>query len=67
MSRAEKVKDLISQLKGQGKYHEQITIENNSTGHSYDVIFNRFLDADVISVQIEDPYIRAFHQVSKLK
>lgn len=67
MSRAEKVKDIISQLKEQGKYHEQITIENNSTGHSYDVIFNRFLDVDVISVKIEDPYIRAFHQVSSLK
>ncbi|KAJ9578977.1 hypothetical protein L9F63_024916 [Diploptera punctata] len=62
MGRAEKLKELIEEQKNLGKYHEQITIENNSTGHSYKSLFGRFLDEDVTSITVEDPYIRSFHQ-----
>lgn len=46
-----------------GKYHEQIRIENNSTGHSYEKLFGRFLDESLTGVVVEDPYIRSAHQV----
>lgn len=49
-----------------GKYHEQIRIENNSTGHSYERLFGRFLDETLTGVIVEDPYIRSTHQVNEL-
>lgn len=63
MGRAEKIKGLIEEQKTMGKYHEQILIENDSTGHSYKNLFGRFLDDEVTSVEVEDPYVRSFHQV----
>lgn len=62
MGRAEKVKELIEEQKALGKYHEEIFIENDSTGHSYKNLFGRFLDEEVTSVEVEDPYVRSFHQ-----
>lgn len=43
-------------------YHEQISIENNSKGHSYNALFGRFLDSDISNVKVEDPYIRNYNQ-----
>jgi hypothetical protein len=34
MGRAEKVKQLIEEQRTMGKYHAQIIVENDSTGHS---------------------------------
>lgn len=62
MNRAETIKKLVLQQKEAGQFHEQVHIENNSTGHSYKTLFGRFLDDDVNYVSIEDPYIRTFHQ-----
>ncbi|KAI4459899.1 hypothetical protein MML48_6g00012398 [Holotrichia oblita] len=62
MNRAEQIKGKVAKLKEEGKYHEQINIENNSTGYSYESVFGRFLDEDVIDVKVEDPYVRSFHQ-----
>ena len=53
----------LSFILTEGKYHEQVQIENDSTGHSYEQIFQRFLDEDLTQVIIEDPYIRSIHQV----
>lgn len=64
MNRAEQVKKHVETEKSQNTYHEQILIEKDSTGHSYSKIFKRFLDETVCEVEIDDPYIRAFHQVS---
>lgn len=64
MNRAEAIKKLVLQQKEAGQFHEQVHIENNSTGHSYKTLFGRFLDEDVEFVVVEDPYIRSFHQVS---
>lgn len=63
MNRAETIKKLVLQQKEAGQFHEQVHIENNSTGHSYKTLFGRFLDDEVNYVSIEDPYIRTFHQV----
>lgn len=63
MNRAETIKKMILQQKETGQFHEQVHIENNSTGHSYKTLFGRFLDEDVQFVVVEDPYIRSFHQV----
>lgn len=63
MNRAEAIKKLVLQQKEAGQFHEQVLIENNSTGHSYKSLFGRFLDGEVQYVLVEDPYIRNFHQV----
>lgn len=44
-------------------HHEQIQIAEDAVGFSYTNVFSRFLDGSVISVEIEDPYIRNNHQV----
>ncbi|RVE42806.1 hypothetical protein evm_012542 [Chilo suppressalis] len=62
MNRAETIKKLVLQQKENGQFHEQVHIENNSTGHSYKTLFGRFLDEDVEFIVVEDPYIRSFHQ-----
>ncbi|XP_037086902.1 MIT domain-containing protein 1-like isoform X2 [Pollicipes pollicipes] len=66
MDRAEKLKALIESEKKLGKYHEQVHIEDNSTGHSYESVLGRFLDGRVRSVEVEDPYIRSVHQCYNL-
>ncbi|CAK1542698.1 unnamed protein product [Leptosia nina] len=62
MNRAETIKTLVIKQKEAGLFHEQVHIENDSTGHSYKTLFGRFLDDDVSFVVVEDPYIRSFHQ-----
>ena len=64
LNRTEKVQQIIDKEKENGNYHEQIKIEANSTGHSYESIFGRFLDKEVVQMTVEDPYIRAHHQIS---
>ena len=47
-----------------GKYHEQIQIQEDSIGHSYEKMFSRFFIGETIDVvEINDPYIRLRHQV----
>ncbi|CAF0706829.1 unnamed protein product [Brachionus calyciflorus] len=63
MERAEKIKVLVDQSKEYEKYHEQINIEENSIGYSYEKIFSRFLkDESLDYVEVNDPYIKARHQ-----
>lgn len=57
------MKKLIITRKAAGIYRELIKIENGSTGHSYASVFGRFLESTVTYINIEDPYIRAVHQV----
>ncbi|KYN02046.1 MIT domain-containing protein 1 [Cyphomyrmex costatus] len=66
LDRAETVKKLISTRKSAGIYTELIKIEDGSTGYGYASVFGRFLDGSVTSIDIEDPYIRAFHQCQNL-
>lgn len=66
MKRAEFIKTNVDKLKEEGKYSEQINIENNAVGFSYKKVFGRFLDEVVLNVKIEDPYIRSFHQCQNL-
>lgn len=42
--------------------HKQIIIKDDSIGNSYDVIFGSFFDDSVVEIQIDDAYIRTFHQ-----
>ena len=46
-----------------GKYNEQIKIENNATGYSYERVFGRLIDESLTEVEVQDPYIRSIHQV----
>jgi hypothetical protein len=66
MGRAEKLKKRIESLKSEGNYREQMQIKEDSVGHSYEKIFSRFLDENVTSVQVDDPYIRSPHQCDNL-
>ncbi|CAF0789376.1 unnamed protein product [Adineta ricciae] len=45
-------------------YHEQIQIKDGSIGNSYEKIFSRFLNDSVTQITVQDPYIRAYHQIS---
>ncbi|XP_014488601.1 PREDICTED: MIT domain-containing protein 1-like [Dinoponera quadriceps] len=66
LERAEKLKSFIHARKLDGLYRESTRIENGSTGHSYASVFGRFLDGTVTYINIEDPYIRTFHQCQNL-
>ncbi|XP_035742186.1 MIT domain-containing protein 1-like isoform X2 [Vespa mandarinia] len=66
LDRAEKVKQLVERKKTQGTYRELIKIKDGAIGYGYNSLFGRFLDAMVTYIQIEDPYIRAFHQCQNL-
>ncbi len=63
LARCEQLDILIKKEKEAGNYHEQIRIARDSTGHSYETIFGRFLDSAVTSVEVEDPYIRQENMV----
>ena len=58
LARCEQLDILIRKEKEAGSYHEQIRIAKDSTGHSYETIFGRFLDETIRTVEVEDPYIR---------
>lgn len=60
------MKRFINEKKSNGTYRELTKIENGSTGHGYASVFGRFLDGTVTYIDIEDPYIRAFHQCQNL-
>ncbi|XP_006817298.2 MIT domain-containing protein 1-like, partial [Saccoglossus kowalevskii] len=63
MTRAEKLKQHIEDVKTAGQYHEQYHIAKGSTGHSYKTVFSKFIDEFLTEVQVEDPYIRNTHQI----
>ena len=63
LKRAEILQKKIDDAKKAGNFHEHIEIAENSVGYSYDSIFGRFLDPDVTWVHVEDPYVRAHHQI----
>ena len=41
-----------------------VKISDGDTGYSYGSLFGKYLDKSIQSVEIDDPYIRASHQVS---
>ena len=63
IERAEAIKKHVDKEKQAQKYHEKIDIEDNSSGYSYETVFGRFLDSQLTTVDVMDPYIRSFHQV----
>ncbi|XP_067416108.1 MIT domain-containing protein 1 isoform X2 [Emydura macquarii macquarii] len=64
MERAEAIKKHIAKEREDGKYHQQIKIEENATGFSYEKVFQDYLNETVTEVWVEDPYIRHVHQNS---
>ncbi|CAH8517760.1 unnamed protein product [Schistosoma turkestanicum] len=64
ITHAEKLKAKLKKESENGNYHEQIVIEEGSTGYGYKKIFGRFLeDGTVRKVWMEDPYIRNSSQI----
>jgi hypothetical protein len=43
---------------------DQLRIEENARGYTYEKIFSRCIDNKLTGVTVEDPYISAMHQVS---
>lgn len=66
IEKAEALKRVIDaeKKKPQG-YHEQIAIQEGATGYGLEKVFRDYLDEELTEVEIDDPYIRAHHQVSK--
>ena len=63
IERAEKLKKLVDEIKESGKYHEQINIEDNAVGYSYEKVFSRFLKNEFIeAIEVDDAYIKTRHQ-----
>ncbi|ESO09561.1 hypothetical protein HELRODRAFT_73540 [Helobdella robusta] len=62
MGRAELLKKLLK--KDNNYQSEVIQIQCDSTGHSYEQVFGRYLDERVTEVEVIDPYIRSNHQVA---
>ena len=79
LDRSEKVQEIVTREKELGRYQEHYKIEANtegnvyksqldwttwvSQGHGLQELFGRFLEPSVTIVRVEDPYIRAHHQV----
>ncbi|XP_069009687.1 MIT domain-containing protein 1 [Embiotoca jacksoni] len=63
MGRAEEIKAHVNQMKEDGKYHEQVRISEDATGHSYEVMFKPYISSALTEVWVEDPYIRHIHQL----
>ena len=42
---------------------QYVQIKEGSTGHSYHSLLKEYLDGNVTEVTVEDPYIKAKHQV----
>ena len=61
----------LLQMKHGGKrkthYHQEVLIRENETNWSYERLFGRLLDNRVGRVLIEDPYIRAPHQINNFQ
>lgn len=63
IERAERLKMLIEKEKSAGQYREQFQIKADATGYSYEKIFSELIDEELSAVEVDDPYIRATHQV----
>ncbi|XP_067371783.1 MIT domain-containing protein 1 [Channa argus] len=63
MDRAEQIKAHVSQMKEDGKYHEQIRILEDAIGYSYESLFKPYISSSLSEVWVEDPYVRHTHQL----
>jgi len=63
ITRAEKLKTLVSEQKEAGTFHEKISIKDGATGYSYRRVFEKYLEGNVNEVVVEDPYVRNVHQI----
>ena len=64
IGRAEHLKKLVEEEKKKTKgYHEQIVIEEDAVGFGLEKVFLPYIDSDLTEVELDDPYIRANHQV----
>ena len=61
LSRGEKIKPLVQS--NSEKHHQKIEIKDGERGYSYKRIFAPCLSGNVTEVKVQDPYIRAAHQV----
>lgn len=63
LARAEVMKTAATKIKLQGHTHKQIQIEAGDTNYSYSTVFGPLIDSTLTKVEVEDPYIRAGHQI----
>ncbi|OWA55621.1 putative MIT domain-containing protein 1, partial [Hypsibius exemplaris] len=64
IARAEHLKKIVEDEKKKNEgYHEQIIIEEDAVGFGLEKVFLQYLDQNLTEVEIDDPYIRANHQI----
>ncbi|GAV04393.1 hypothetical protein RvY_14677 [Ramazzottius varieornatus] len=64
LDRAELLKKQVEDAKQKPQgYHEQILIEDGAVGYGLETVFIPYIDSELTEVQIDDPYIRANHQI----
>lgn len=64
MTRAEQIKEIYKSQISKGQLVDKRHIIENSTGHSYDTVFGKYLKDDVTEISLDEPYIRENYQVS---
>lgn len=63
MARAETLKKVVQDQKGEAKYYKKIEIKDGDKGFSYKTLFGPYLIDRVNEVEVRDPYVRNYHQV----
>lgn len=63
MTRAESIKEKLSEQRSRGEIIDKIHIIANGTGFDYHSIFGKYLDDKVKEVCLEEPYLRDYYQV----
>lgn len=63
LGRAEVLKQLVKEQQGPMERVHYVHIKAGDVGHSYQTLFQKCLDGNVEWVEVQDPYIRARHQV----
>lgn len=64
MERYKEIKKTLKKIKEKSEAIQTIKIKEDSTGHSYNTIFGPYLQETVSEIEIEDAYIRIYHQVT---
>lgn len=63
IDRSEQIKDRIQATIAKGRIAANITIAEDSTGHSYEALFGKYLDENIREILIEESYLQDRYHV----
>ncbi|XP_013105925.2 MIT domain-containing protein 1-like [Stomoxys calcitrans] len=64
--RSKKIQLSIKKLLEEGTVLQNISISQNSMGHSYESLFGQYLKSDIEEIYLEEPYLHRFYQYENL-